>query len=725
MKVHIDIVRELKEARKKKLAGKLSPEAILALAQTAAKYNLAVFDNVSKELMDYTVMAFTTVIETGVMPTMEFDVEYIEKPPVHPKIFFSDPYYLGDFLKSIYPCWIQDLIKVCDPDGGIEEWALVGAQGTGKTTAALVAQVYKLYQVSCLRNPQLYYRLSPISTLYFGLFTLNRDKAESELYTKFLAILEQSPYFRDRFPSKRRTRRLFTGNRQDDTVADWHDMELIFPRRLSVVAGSQTSHALSIDLMSCLIDELNWRRKKSVRPEEDMNSAQHLYEQIRTRIRGRFPRIGPVPGLICSISSKQSVSDFMESMTTRMKKEVDTCHISDYAIWEAKPDRIYSGKKFHVFVGNSYGQSKIVDPGDPLYDLTNPQVRAIPVEYRREFEMNINTALRDIAGIATQREVLLFENPALIEKGINRNRTSPFTVDEIPMGIIDPTVKDVPIQKYLDPLKLCTFNGYHYKPLHHPGKPRFIHFDLSKNQDATGMSMGCAYDVAKTVVTGQDGKPVITMVPKVWYDFTISLRAVAGDQMDYEKLRSFVGYLKTLGYNIIGASFDQYQSTDSMQMLTKQGYKTEYISLDKSDVPYLSFRNAFVQGRVDHYHYPQLVDELKQLIHDQEHGKVDHPDTNPQGGPGSKDCADGACGVYMAISNAVLNPEITDKHPAMLNLGQIQPPSRSVSSLFSALKSTKPTTQRIDAGNSNLSKASEFAVSDTLSPSNLKKPDGS
>jgi hypothetical protein len=70
-----------------------------------------------------------------------------------------------------------------------------------------------------------------------------------------------------------------------------------------------------------------------------------------------------------------------------------------YAQWDALPPDRFSGEKFFVEVGSSERRSRIIkDKAQALHEET---VIEVPVEYKRDFERDIEAALKDYAGIAT------------------------------------------------------------------------------------------------------------------------------------------------------------------------------------------------------------------------------------------------------------------------------------------------------------------------------------
>jgi len=424
------------------------------------------------------------------------------------------------------------------------------------TTVALAAQTYKLYRLSCLKDPQRYYSLDPTAEIYFGMFTLNKEKANDVLYNKFHKILEQSNYFKERFPfRKRRKGPMVSGRLQEQLQESEWVYELLFPRNLHVISGSQTAHALSVDLFSCLLDEMNWRRKKSLRPEEDVNSAVTLYEQVLNRITGRFMSHGIKPGLLCVVSSKRATTDFTDGLVARMRKEPEHCFVSDYPLWEVKPGK-YSTEKFHVFVGGSYGESHIIKDEDlHKYDLKAKNIVSPPVDFLPDFKRSINSAIRDIGGISTVPYSLLFENEEIILQNIDSTRKSPFRIDEIPLGLKTAQSLDF----WFDATAATFHDGYTRKPRWHSNAPRFIHVDLSKNRNATGLSMLCPHGSKKIISMTPDRKQAVAFVPQIWVDFTIRIIAPEGDEIDYDKIRQFIVYLRRVGYPIQAVSFDQFQ----------------------------------------------------------------------------------------------------------------------------------------------------------------------
>lgn len=78
-------------------------------------------------------------------------------------------------------------------------------------------------------------------------------------------------------------------------------------------------------------------------------------------------------------------------------------------------------------------------------------------------------------------------------------------------------------------------------------------------------------------------------------------------------------------FNIVKITFDQFNSADSIQLLTDEGLDVGRQSIDKSDEPYLTWMSLLMDGCVAHYKHGVLEKEAFAAIHDRRRKKVDHP----------------------------------------------------------------------------------------------------
>lgn len=499
------------------------------------------------------------------------DADWLRTPPT-PEEFVNDPRYLGaEMSKAIYAPWRRDLIYVLNPKNEIHEWILSGGIGVGKTRIAIIAQLYKLCVLTCLRNIPAYFALDSATTISFGLFSLSLEKAESAISEDFKKIIGQSPYFKNVFPLKkvRSVRRVL--NNQNTSSRSQMEYEVVLPQNLQILMGSKVNHALSFAVVSAILDEMNFRGKKTIRNDEDEDSSEKLYSQVRYRITSRFERLGYVPGILCVISSKKTSSDFLESHMSKLDGRLTQktgswvaqndphTFISSYSQWDVKPDKFFdkNHKTFHVFIGSSQRSSRILKPEEVAdFPEDSPNIMEVPESVRHHFEFDINSALRELAGISSAPQHLLIENPLVLKKMWNKDRISPFTEDEIYVGLKTPRS----ISTYIKSENFYFDAGFAVMPKNHPDMLRTMHVDLSKDGDATGIAMGGVSCIKEIVATNLLGQRIIrAYAPEFFIDFALSIKAPQGDQVDYQKIQQFINYLKSTGFRLHFITFDRFQ----------------------------------------------------------------------------------------------------------------------------------------------------------------------
>jgi intein/homing endonuclease len=544
------------------------------------------------------------------------------------------------------------------------------------TRIAIIAQLYKLYVLSCLKNIPRYFGLDDATKLCFGLFTLSLSKAESALSDDFKRIIGLSPYFKNIFPLRKKA----SFKRVLNTVGDQtENYEVVLPQNIFLLIGSKIQHALSLAVISGILDEMNFRSKKTVKADDDGESAQALFNQIESRIISRFHKLGSTPGILCVISSKQSNSDFLEGHINKLKNDSHVL-IAGGSQWDVKPDD-YSKNRFYVFMGTSKTSSRILDEGEEkLYPENSPNILSVPVDLRHRFDYDLNNALRELAGVATSGIHRLFEDPLQVSTGWDETRQSPFTQDIIELGVKG----NNKIQDYLKKDEFFRDAGFAIIPKHHPGMMRVLHIDLSKSRDITGISMGGISAIREQLSKNPEGDyKVAHLAPELWVDFALGLKAPQGDQIDYEKIHQFIVFLRESRFRIRYITFDQYQSVSPMQMLIKNNFTVDNLSVDKTDLPYIMLKDAFISKNISMYKHFELEKELINLTHDYNNptrAKVDHPLTFADGSAGSKDIADSLAGVVFNCMELLTN---VGKFPDTANVGMAK---SIISNLFPAME---------------------------------------
>ena len=627
-------------------------ERLLARVLTEDQHgDRSYFDGLSLAERDLVVAIMRELIQEGESINLRrlWEVDY-QTQPLTPEEFLADPEYMGTVGRSLFPIWKRELSYVLDPQHEIFEWILGGAIGIGKTTAAVLAQVYKLYHLQCLWSPTTFFGLAPGSEIVIGFFNIFKHLAESVAYKKFVGFCEQSPWLR-RLVADHRDRE---GKRRR---VDPLSMYMLWPKNIRIGLGASVTHALGQDLIGGLMDETDFGKPGQ---EGEEGQVQTLYAGARSRIDSRFlDGDARQPGLLCLCSSARLKTDFSEQHKQRRLNDPHT-HVTHHAIWEAK-EQLDSPQKFVVALGCKGWKPRILE-ADQL-PQADEDIIEVPETLRQRFVDDLQLALRDQAGIPADGAFLLISDMDPVYACEDSRRKLPWATDEVSVGYFDS--ENNLIERFLR-RRLChevDEINHIWRPKYYPSVERFVHLDIAEapGKNRYGLAMICRPNAVPVERPDDEGNTVKIRDHAYFYDFLVGLTCPSGDRIDLQKVREFLIWLRDkLGYPITHVSTDGYQSTDTRQILGKLGFKTSLVSVDRDDRAYVALRRAFREGRVS---YPRgcgiFLKELKNLrryylqgkwITGEVKTKVDHPRRFPDGTIGGKDIADGAAGALFNAS---------------------------------------------------------------------------
>ncbi|OHD27869.1 MAG: hypothetical protein A2Y38_21600 [Spirochaetes bacterium GWB1_59_5] len=545
-------------------------------------------------------------------------IDFEERPP-SPAAFLSDPEFMGMVCQDLYPEWRRDLIHVLSPENGVYEWVLDGAIGVGKTSKAVIALLYKMMLLFKMRNPQTFYGLLPGSAVVFALFNIYKYLADDTAYGTMMSYMQVSPYFREAARVGKRSRR--AGDQ-------YHE----FPNNVGVTLGAGSIHALGQNVIGGLLDEANFRKQGRTKRAEQ-SEVYKLYSSTRNRITSRFGQ----PTLLCLASSANDEGDFTRAHKVMCRNDPHV-YCSMYALYDVKPK--YKGlPTFRVYCGDRVHPPEILK-GDAL-PPGDGAVEAVPdiPEVRVLYERDITGAIREVSGRSVLSDGRFFESMGPVDSAADSTRENPWLLETVQIGVRDP----VPLIEFFQrdvmfvPLDVAATR---FQPRYFPAAPRYIHADLAENNCAAGLA--CVAPVA-TVEHESHTRLLL------WVDFVLAIQNAPGDRICFEKIRSFIFWLRSHGLVIGKTTFDQYQSTDSINLLTQAGIDAGRQSVEKTIEPYSTLRNAYSEHRVQAYPHRLLRTELEGLRRVGSGVKVKVE--KPVGG--SKDIADSlAAASFTCMLNA-------------------------------------------------------------------------
>jgi hypothetical protein len=599
------------------------------------------------------------------------DIEGYKQVPVDIDTFIEDDRFLGRIWGGVYdeysenagqprvfPFW-RDVLREIYPtpfSNPFEEINITGGIGIGKTTVAIIGIMYDIYKLILQENPQNKYSL-PGTAIMTAVFTAKKELASSVLASGINTIIQQSPFFSSNYSPVPK----------EPTV--------IFPNKIGIVYGSQFGDTLGQATFQAILDEANFQGVR-------LNQAIDNYNNLKRRQVSRFLTESGLPGKLWVLSSKKDDAAFLEEHINSNRGN-PKIKIIEAALWESKRHTdLYTNSigNFQVYIGDETKEPMILDSTETLseaFDIS--RIIDVPLLHKTEFETDLIGSLRDIAGRSSTSSFKLFRSVEQINRNMVLNNI--FTRDVIRL---DEKEDGLQLKDFLDQDE--------FWKLGNKQAPHFIHMDLALGKeggDTFGMAM-CHSNGVKEIQRRDPmtGKMFSFQELIVYCDFAIGIRALPGYEVPYFKIREFLIWLRSLGFNLgallpenmtrtggstydkrtgmgLISADDKKASADMLQELRKQGFETAHVSVDVKKDPYLAFKRAMAEDRV---FIPKNKTLLREMLDIEDQGKkLDHPissghvgilgigESVKKGGviPGSKDILDSlVASYYMCMQNS-------------------------------------------------------------------------
>lgn len=542
--------------------------------------------------------------------------EYEEMPATI--LEFLGPEYL-DIRAMVRPGLRQALVEIfgeeVNPEriSNFERAMVTGGIGIGKSTFASIAIPYMVHHTLCLRDPQGFYGLMPGSRIAFMQMSTSAKQATEVIFGDLKARVDHSPWFINNYP-------------YDDK---W-TKQMRFAKDVWILpGGSDETSFEGYNILGGILEEMD-----SHKISDNKDYADVGYNTIHSRIGSRFidlrdPEYMGHRGLLICIGQMKKANGFAARKLAEFKKD-KRAYVMRMTIWQSFGWDKFSDKATGERKSFWYNtKTKKIIPTLAAKMVNSDDVIEVPLAYKPDFENNPEKALRDLAGIPPATDSPFISLVDRIEECAERweehHSDSPSPVQPDPERVhFEPWFKA---------------NGNPLKRVSH------LDFATSGDGDAFGIAMG---HVSSLVKIDEEEKPYITI------DFLARIKARAGNEIFLADVRNLLYDLRyEMGFRLKYVSMDGFQSTDTSQQLRKRKFNTEYVSVDKSKLPYEDLRDAIYERRIEWpryitYLHPGDTDKveilLRELMEIIDTGKkVDHPPG------GSKDVADAVAAVTTVL----------------------------------------------------------------------------
>lgn len=584
------------------------------------------------------------ISKTGRSKSLE-EMEYAdyEEIPVDIGTFLTDPKYLGRGLTNeegkftVFPYWVKTLKRLfpTNVDTAYNTLILTGGIGLGKSLCAVLCELYLLYRMMCLKDPYLHYGLQPIDKITFSLMNITIDAAKGVAWDKMQQLLQSSEWFMQR------------GTMKGTSSKYWAP-----PKGIELILGSRNNHILGRAVFANFTDEVNFDSMTDD-VEKKKKKQLRIITQVDARMQSRFMKGTRLPTLNIIVSSKDQEHAFLESyIELKKKNESKTTLIVDEPQWVIRTDKD-SPEKFYVAVGNKFLASEVL-PKDASESLINSyrdkgyQMLRVPIGYYENFRDNVELALTDIAGISTV-SALKYISGQRWNEAKSDSYLNPFTRDVITVG----NAAD-------DRAQYGDFFDLSRVPKDCMSKPLYVHLDLSKSGDKTGIAGVWAMGKSQS----GDGREADSMRYRV--AFSVSVQAPKGYEISFDKARNFVRWLRSMGFSVKSVTSDTYQSVQILQQLKADGFKADTLSVDRLEAldgskhrickPYAYFKATLYEGRLQVYRKCDLLTEEIIGLEREPDGHINHPENGAFG------CFVGGTKVRLVDGRSLTMRELVDEY---------------------------------------------------------------
>lgn len=514
------------------------------------------------------------------------------------KEFLNNNFYMGYTSGTIYPYWREQMEKIFAPGSSIKKAVFAGCIGSGKSTIARKCMIYALYKVLCLKYPRAVFGVDNDASLASFIYSITLKNVFETNLMPFIKILESMPCFQ-------RVQKISAFNNFDVAVPtqpipfyiDNTNSTIHFKNNIMLVVGSQITHQTGRNIFNAFLDEVS---------EKGVEGGLEIINAIDSRISSRFQGSDYTFFSIVSSAKQKSspVGEYIKSIPAYDKENI----VFSPCLWEVKPDPSFQGdgRTFTVLVGNGVIPSRIIDNEEELKQIEDGtfvmqagcEIINPPLTYRQKFEMSIDQAIQDIAGIATGGDDLVFKDTSSLEDPLLCPEIH-FTAD---LG------ENTDLMKFLPSNMFETDITGKKRFKRAPFAERVCHFDLatSSGDSEAGISL-LHKEYSVNPITGQNEEMYV-------FDFLGWVSSKI--RIDLEAIQNLYAKLVT-EYNCKLA----YVTTDIHQgELMKQFFvnhnlskKVGYLSVDRTIFPYDNAARLIELGRVKVGKCPYLLEQMQNV----------------------------------------------------------------------------------------------------------------
>lgn len=569
---------------------------------------------------------------------------YRVKPPTIEE--FLSPDWIGATADSLYPHIKKLLCDFYAPGSKYRHLVLGAGIRVGKSTASVLASLFSVVNLWCMRNAKRFYGVAQSGSLTYGLISFTQDKALQVLLQPFLNILTSAP----RFKRVTMEERLGITQENNPELVCWTTASKVgslqFYGDLHYTVMSDPANLLGLNLVEAILSEISFFVDKGFGPDY----IWRIFQDSKNRVYGTFQFKRYTGTILDSSPNDIQTSPIDRYIFSGEARKDPTNLVFTGTFWDYLPQRcpVWNAdhsKTFPVFRGSTEKPPKVLQP-EEVANYPSTEIYNVPIDLYKLFRENCAKNVKDYCGWPSGQGGMLLEDASDIENIFVGGLRNVYTYITAPAG------RD-PRHLIFDTIKTQFFRerpeGYEF--WHNPTEKRYIHVDQSESGDVASIGMvHPEFDIEQNRIM-----PVV--------DFTIPI-CPEHDRVNLDAIRYFIQDLRDIGrINLGKVTFDQYQSSATIQFLMRLGIPCSRLSVDTDEAPYLLLVSYIREGMLKMGRNILFKNNLKSLHEVKSphsgHTKIDHTDGKviyDDGGDWetssmglyAKDVSDSVCGAVWS-----------------------------------------------------------------------------
>lgn len=518
------------------------------------------------------------------LTTFITDAGYLSNPALSDPQFEVVRHAEQIFRPELYPAMVEAFGPQWMPVRYVNFIDAAVGKGGGKDHVCRMSVARASHLLTCLKSPQRYYGMPEQDSIHFLNVATSAPQAHRAFFVPLSKLVKAAKCFPD-----------------DDVNVLKYTIE--FANGVEAVSGHSDADGMEgLNILMGIIDEVSaFRRQDPNSDQKDSRTAEALMEMVRSSANTRFPET----------FKRMAISYPRQIRNDIILNEVER----DRADYEAK------------------GEASTRFAMGPLATWEFHPMRTKD-QFDLDYEEDPAGAMMRFECIPSHSSKPVFRNTDAVERSF-------FRPDPIDLNYywdrFAKASKDFEIAgwevmfEFVDsfrPEEACLYA---------------LHGDKAVSGDRAGVAMSHVshYEQVETEAGVED-------IAHVVVDFATAFTSDKGAEplareVQLRWYRELVAALRERGFVIRSATFDGFQSTDSIQQFTRWGIESKRVSTDLDPTIYETLRNVIYSGRLRGPTNPILITELEELTR-LGNGKVDHPPG------GSKDISDAVAGsVHGAL----------------------------------------------------------------------------